>query len=333
MKIAMLFAAIGTTKGFLCTTRMTSRRHMVSCAATLDARMMEMMTRRVEELNNMADSEGQLVPLVVDKRVCGQVHKSFVSKLRTLRCGTFQISQEAVTLSPELERSDEAARTAAVAEAMRSLKEAGELTGWRDELLEVNTGWGEPPSFLVERAAYHSGFGIRGYGVHVNGYVSEAPGGTPTAMWVARRAATKATWPSMLDHLCAGQQPAGISPRANVIKEAGEEAGVPPELAAAARSVGIVSYRGIDEGGCFSNDAIFCYDMELPPSFVPDAKDGEVESFELWSLERVAQAVAAPVSLFKPNCNLVIIDFLVRHGWLTPESPGYFQLTDGLRQK
>lgn len=36
---------------------------------------------------------------------------------------------------------------------------------------------------------------------------------------------------------------------------------------------------------------------------------------------------------FKDNCNLVIIDFLVRHGVLTPENPGYPQLVAGLRQE
>ena len=61
-----------------------------------------------------------------------------------------------------------------------------------------------------------------------------------------------------------------------------------------------------------------------------NAMIGEVEAFELWQLERVAAAVAAPSALFKPNCNLVIIDFLVRHGWLTPEMPGYCELVAGL---
>ena len=135
----------------------------------------------------------------------------------------------------------------------------------------------------------------------------------------------------MLDHLCAGQQPAGVSPMENVVKEAGEEAGVPPELAARARPVGTVSYRGLDEAGRLSHDLIFAYDMELPAGFVPTANGGEVESFELWSLDRVAQVVAAPAPLFKPNCNLVVIDFLVRHGFVTPELPGYIELVSGLR--
>ena len=35
---------------------------------------------------------------------------------------------------------------------------------------------------------------------------------------------------------------------------------------------------------------------------------------------------------FKFNCNLVIIDFLVRHGFITPEEPDYMAIVAGLRQ-
>ena len=34
---------------------------------------------------------------------------------------------------------------------------------------------------------------------------------------------------------------------------------------------------------------------------------------------------------FKLNCNLVIIDFLARHGYLDQEAPEYVDLLQGLR--
>jgi hypothetical protein len=34
---------------------------------------------------------------------------------------------------------------------------------------------------------------------------------------------------------------------------------------------------------------------------------------------------------FKLNCNLVIIDFLVRHGYIPPDSTDYLQIIQGLR--
>lgn len=44
----------------------------------------------------------------------------------------------------------------------------------------------------------------------------------------------------------------------------------------------------------------------------------QVEEFALWPIERVAHTVATTTE-FKTNCNLVIIDFLVRHGFITPD--------------
>ena len=58
--------------------------------------------------------------------------------------------------------------------------------------------------------------------------------------------------------------------------------------------------------------------------------DGEVESFERLPVAKVAEAVAD--GRFKPNCNLVIVDFLVRHGYLQPEDPGYVPLVHSLRR-
>ena len=62
-------------------------------------------------------------------------------------------------------------------------------------------------------------------------------GGGGLRLWIGTRAATKQTYPSLLDHLAAGQQPHGISPGDNVVKECGEEAGVPEDLARAAQPV------------------------------------------------------------------------------------------------
>ena len=45
--------------------------------------------------------------------------------------------------------------------------------------------------------------------------------------------------------------------------------------------------------------------------------DGEVESFERWSYDKVAEAVAyGKPAAYKPNCNLVVIDLLVRSGYI-----------------
>jgi 8-oxo-dGTP pyrophosphatase MutT (NUDIX family) len=124
-------------------------------------------------------------------------------------------------------------------------------------------------------------------------------------------------------------QPHGLSPGENVIKECAEEAGIPERLARQARSVGAVSYEEAQERG-IKRDVLFCYDLELPVDFVPAPQDGEVESFQRLPIAEVA-SIIANTDRFKDNCNLVILDFLVRHGFLKPEQEGYLQVVAGLR--
>lgn len=247
----------------------------------------------------------------------------------------FVVGGGAVRLAPALRGAPAAARTAAVAAVTAELRARGVVEGWRDELLAVVPAYGDEPAFLVERAAYPL-LGCKGYGVHVNGF---AVSRGELRLWVGTRSATKQTFPGMLDHICAGQQPHDLAPGENVVKEAGEEAGIPEEIARRAKSVGVCSYRGVDEWGQLKNDVLFCYDLELPWDFEPIAVDGEVEGFERWDLDRVAAAVATGANnaigeftSYKPNCNLVVIDFLVRIGWLSADAPGYLQLVDELRQ-
>jgi hypothetical protein len=82
----------------------------------------------------------------------------------------------------------------------------GMFSGWRNELYPVTAAFDAQPALLLERAAAPY-FGIRAYGVHVNGYVVGADGSKK--LWVARRSATKQTWPGKLDHIVAGGQVSG----------------------------------------------------------------------------------------------------------------------------
>ena len=77
-------------------------------------------------------------------------------------------------------------------------------------------------------------------------------------------------------------------------------------------------------------DVQFCYDLELPLDFTPHNTDGEIAEFMLWPMDKVA-AIVRDTKEFKFNCNLVIIDFLVRHGLIAPEHPDYLEIVAGLR--
>ena len=77
---------------------------------------------------------------------------------------------------------------------------------------------------------------------------------------------------------------------------------------------------------------LFCYDIELPSEFEPKAVDGEVDEFFLRDLDKVMKLMDPECDdPIKPNCYLVIIDFFLRNGILTPETPGYLDILRELR--
>ena len=75
---------------------------------------------------------------------------------------------------------------------------------------------------------------------------------------------------------------------------------------------------------------LFNYDLELPPCRTVNA-DGEIEVF-LWPIERVVRELIENAN-FKFNVAFVIIDFLVRHGFIGPEDPDYLELVRRLRRR
>ena len=81
-----------------------------------------------------------------------------------------------------------------------------------------------------------------------------------------------------------------------------------------------MSYVSLQPEG-LKPDVLFCYDLELPPDFVPTPQDGEVSEFVLWDVAAVAACIARGGE-YKPNCGIVILDFFVRHGLLTPDQVG-----------
>ncbi len=273
------------------------------------------------DIHNVFDPHNYL-DFVIEDTVVGAVHRSRLSLLQE-HPGVFHIHDACVTLAPHLDTP--AARTEAVAGVLREWRDAGMFPGWRDELYRVSAGFDAPPLMALERAAA-STFGILRYGAHLNGVVRK---NGHLHLWVARRSLNKPEHPGKLDHLVAGGIPAGLSARDVIIKECHEEANVPPELAQCARPVSLISYR-LDADCRRHRDLIFIYDLELPETFVPQNTDGEVAEFYLWPIEQVMEVMTATED-FKMNNNLVIIDFMLRHGYLGPDDPHYAVIAQRLR--
>lgn len=180
----------------------------------------------------------------------------------------------------------------------------------RQELYPVKKRYDDPPLALIDRVAV-PWFGLRAWGVHINGFVCKPDG---LYLWVGERAADRMVAPGKLDHLIAGGQPHGVSLAENIRKEAYEEAGMAADLADRAVPVTTLSYQFQHHDG-IRNDTIFVYDLELPQDFVPHNTDGEVAAFHLLPVPEVIHLIRE-TDRFKFNVNLVIIDFMLRHSLL-----------------
>ena len=212
-------------------------------------------------------------------------------------------------------------RSAAVMNTLLAMKSTGHfkvLDKWRDELYPVY-GKNKELLFNVERCASPL-FGIVTYGVHLNAYTYKEG---QLKIWTPRRARTKQTYGGLLDNAVAGGIASGESPWESLVRECGEEASLPEELVRSkAKAAGTVSYyyvRGEAAGGetgLLQPEVQYVYDLELPEDVIPKPGDDEVEDFYLWGVEEVKAAMAKRE--FKPNCALVVLDFFIRHGILTP---------------
>jgi isopentenyldiphosphate isomerase len=226
--------------------------------------------------------------------------------------------------------SDEATRSSAIAQTFSLLKENDMFQlkhGWRDELYGVYGPKGEL-LFKVERSAAQL-IGVITYGVHMTAFRR-----TPSndyEIWVPRRSATKQTFPNMLDNSVAGGIPAGEAPMECLVRECAEEASLPEEIARKCKSVGCVTYFYISgtgigsEAGLLQPECEFVYELDLTGiDVILKPSDDEVAGFECLGVEDVRKALAN--GEFKPNCAVIMIDFMIRHGMVTEKDDGYVEI-------
>ena len=180
---------------------------------------------------------------------------------------------------------------------------------WMDEPFSLRADWHSKELMRVPRSCVQH-MGIEAYGVHANGYVMRA--GQPH-IWIAQRAFDKPTFPGQWDNMVGGGLTAGHTPDEILAKESQEEAGLDLTLAKQWHAVGELSYIHA-HNEAVRRDRLFIYDIELPEDFEPTPEDGEVDHFELWDMDRLAQELET--GDFKYNCAAVALEFMHRHGQL-----------------
>lgn len=199
-------------------------------------------------------------------------------------------------------------------------------------------GAGDAPDDIVQVERFAASlFGIATRGAHCTAY-TRAPDGQLEGIWVARRSSHLFSYPGKLDSTVAGGVKSTDTPTGCILAEAQEEASLPePLVTPLLRSVGVLTLANRSRAtDLFHSEILYVYDMELAAHHGSLLKPGddEVEEFVLMGVDEVRRRMAA--GEFKPNVCPVLIDFLVRHGVVTPETEGegpYVRICSRLRRQ
>lgn len=263
----------------------------------------------------LAPPDVPLVDFVVDGHRVGAITVARAGRLASFD-DVFRRDRDRLVLASRLDTP--AARDDALAAVARTLAGEGALSAWRDERYDVRPPEGGPLLFRLERAAARY-FGIATRAVHVNGLVREANG---TAMWLARRSASKAIDPGRLDNLVGGGIATGMAIADTLAKEADEEAGIDAALAAQAMHARDLRIRRLEPDG-LQDEILHAHDLWLPGDFRPSNRDGEVTGHRLVPLQQVTTLLAqddGPDAL-TVDASLVALDALLRLGTIAGDDP------------
>lgn len=187
----------------------------------------------------------------------------------------------------------------------------------------------------IERSAF-SLFGIIGRGAHMTVYVRTPEG---LKFWIPRRSASKSTYPGMLDQAVAGGVARGETPLECIVREAEEEAALSSELVRnQAVAAGTVSWFNVSdekaggEVGLMNPGVLYVYDLEVGQDVVFQPVEGDIQDFSLMDVDEVQCALRR--GEFKPSCAMVMLDFLIRHGFITAENePDYQEIVSRLHRR
>lgn len=244
--------------------------------------------------------------------------------------------RKTVTLSGALASFDK--RSEVFAEIASKWKETDDLLAktWRNELYVIYNPQATPYMLMERSFAYI--LGVVTHGAHINGYIPpEKTKDKVLKMWIPRRSPTKSTYPGMLDNTIAGglAHPYGIWE--NVIKECYEEGGLDKAFVEAnTKPVGVLTWicQPYGPSSHAQPEVSYIYDLEFDSETdnVPHPVDGEAEYFLLMSVDDIKARMFA--GEFKPPCALVIIDFLMRHGYISPEDESnYSEIMSRMHRK
>ena len=242
------------------------------------------------------------MPFVVDGEDVGSVETQVMDRIAEHLPGGHRLYFHDYAWRLKSASGDATAAMNALAQAMRELQLNGP---WRNEQLAVCNEAGKRIG-TIERGLVRP-LGIETLAVHLVGLAPD------DRMWVQQRSFNKPNNPGMWDTLMGGMVSAQDSLEQALERETWEEAGLRITDLLSVRHGGHVNFAQPAEeenNAGYMRERIDWFSATVPAHLQPNNQDGEVERFELLSLDEVQQRLTR--AEFTPEAALILAAYF---GW------------------
>jgi len=267
------------------------------------------LLKKIKELNNFKD-KGNFIKLICCEDHIGFVHKKVAKLLLESKLEYFLKNNNIL-----LKEQKKKLLNITLNNTCELLYKKNIVSQITNEKFPCVSALGKKEYFVLERSLVEF-LGIRGYGVHLTAYVKS---NNDIKLWIPRRAKDKKIEPNKLDNTVAGGISAGETVKTALFREGEEEASFKKSILNKAINTGTISYAWRNKKLALRRDTLFLYDLEITNKTFPKNKDGELIEFKLYGWKKVLETIVK-TNEFKKNSGLVLINFLIRRGLITPQN-------------
>lgn len=196
--------------------------------------------------------------------------------------------------------------------------------------VETRDLFGTKTNFEIDSGAAEI-FGIMTFSLGVVGFQRIGEDRRAWIVYVGKRSSVAVHSPAKLQNLVNVDLPAGCTGRESLAEKTYEAISLQPEHFKNLRSCGIICHSKSTPSGILRR-CVHVYELDLTdsPGFTPQVASPVVEKIEKVPVKLALDQILG--GLFDPTHALVILDFAVRHGILTPDNEeNYYEVVRGLR--
>lgn len=263
----------------------------------------------------------RFVRVLIDGQGIGWTKPDFANVLSDFN-DTWVLNEDGLHLNAALTTYQE--RTNAIDETFTAMGEQGLMPNLPDYTKLGGIDWfpiyGPDRSHLAIIKRFFAPFlGVYWESVIVNGYHG-------AMYWSPRRGPLVEASPGKMDALVAGSILHDQTKEEALYDEGHCEAGITEEWSDSLELVRDFQLYYPNKGGFLAHERFYIYDFDTKGVFQPKTNlPGEVEGIFEYEMSHV-MAMVQDGDVFKPQINIVVTDFLIRHGYITPDHPEYAEI-------